>query len=170
MHEQDITRLNCHRPNKFAATSHFLAWYVNQAKTEHWSPDAAVGAARRAKLFTPEEMVCTTTLYRYIDDQRLEIRNIDLVEKANRRTNQHKSTKHKRLAGRSIEERPKAVERRKQFGHWEMDTVVGKRNGRESVILSLIEPKTRCQLLRLIDSRDSAFSTTRKLNNEPLIR
>ncbi len=99
--------------------------------------------------------MCTTTLYRYIDDQRLEIRNIDLVEKANRRTKQHKSTKHKRLAGRSIEERPKAVERRKQFGHWEMDTVVGKRNGRESVILSLIERKTRCQLLRLIDGRDS---------------
>ena len=100
-------------------------------------------------------MVCTTTLYRYIDDQRLEIRNIDLVEKANRRTKQHKSTKHKRLAGRSIEKRPKTVERRKQFGHWEMDTVVGKRNGRESVILSLIERKTRCQLLRLIDGRDS---------------
>ncbi|GAK48553.1 possible transposase [Secundilactobacillus oryzae JCM 18671] len=76
------------------------------------------------------------------------------MEKANRRTKQHKSTKHKRLAGRSIEERPKAVERRKQFGHWEMDTVVGKRNGRESVILSLIERKTRCQLLRLIDGRD----------------
>lgn len=151
----ETARLNCHRPDKFAATSHFLAWYVNQAKTEHWSPDAAVGAARRAKLFTPEEMVCTTTLYRYIDDQRLEIRNIDLVEKANRRTKQHKSTKHKRLAGRSIEKRPKAVERRKQFGHWEMDTVVGKRNGRESVILSLIERKTRCQLLRLIDGRDS---------------
>lgn len=90
--------------------------------------------------------MCTTTLYRYIDDQRLEIRNIDLVEKANRRTKQHKSTKHKRLAGCSMEERPKAVERRKQFGHWEMDTVVGKRNGRESVILSLIERKTRCQL------------------------
>lgn len=35
-----------------------------------------------------------------------------------------------------------------------MDTVVGKRNGRESVILSLIERKTRCQLLRLIDGRD----------------
>lgn len=58
----ETARLNCHRPDKFAATSHFLAWYVNQAKTEHWSPDAAVGAARRAKLFTPEEMVCTTAL------------------------------------------------------------------------------------------------------------
>ncbi|MEK2498192.1 IS30 family transposase, partial [Lacticaseibacillus casei] len=67
----------------------------------------------------------------------------------------HKSTKHKRLSGRSIEDRPKAVERRKQFGHWEMDTVVGKRNRRESVILSLIERKTRSQLLRLIDGRDS---------------
>jgi len=28
-----------------------------------------------------------------------------------------------------------------------MDTIVGKRNGKESVILTLIERKTRCQLL-----------------------
>ncbi|WP_418287572.1 IS30 family transposase [Loigolactobacillus backii] len=36
-----------------------------------------------------------------------------------------------------------------------MDTIVGKRNGKESVILTLIERKTRCQLLRLIEGRDA---------------
>jgi len=102
-----------------------------------------------------EEMVTASTLYNYIDDQRLEIRNIDLLEKTRRRTKHHQIARHKRAAGRGIEEWPKIVERRKQYGHWEMDTIVGKRKGKESVILTLIEHKTRCQILRLIDGRDA---------------
>lgn len=33
--------------------------------------------------------------------------------------------------------------------------MVGKRNGQESVILTLIERQSRCQILRLIDGRDA---------------
>ncbi|MCG0740085.1 putative transposase [Lactiplantibacillus plantarum] len=62
---------------------------------------------------------------------------------------------HKRLAGRSIDERPKSIDQRQEFGHFELDTVVGKRNGQESVILTLIERQSRCQILRLIDGRDA---------------
>lgn len=151
----ETARLSCHRPDKFASVQVFLAWYVQRAKQDKWSPDASIGYAKRHKLFTPEELVCASTLYQYIDDQRLEIRNIDLLEKTKRKTSHQHHTKAKRLAGRSIEERPKVVERRRQFGHWEMDTIVGKRNGKESVILTLIERKTRCQLLRLIEGRDA---------------
>ncbi len=30
---------------------------------DKWSPDAVVGFAKRHNLFSPEEMVCTKTLY-----------------------------------------------------------------------------------------------------------
>uniref|UniRef100_UPI0021CB1E78 IS30 family transposase n=1 Tax=Lactiplantibacillus plantarum TaxID=1590 RepID=UPI0021CB1E78 len=46
-------------------------------------------------------------------------------------------------------------DQRQEFGHFELDTVVGKRNGQESVILTLIERQSRCQILRLIDGRDA---------------
>ncbi|MEK2498174.1 IS30 family transposase, partial [Lacticaseibacillus casei] len=72
----ETARLSCHRPDKFASVQVFLAWYVQRAKQDKWSPDASIGYAKRHKLFTPEELVCASTLYQYIDDQRLEIRNI----------------------------------------------------------------------------------------------
>lgn len=151
----EVARQCCHRHLKCLTVTAFLAWFVEQFKQHAWSPDAAVGYAKRPGLYATEEMVTASTLYNYIDDQRLEIRNIDLLEKTRRRTKHHQIARHKRAAGRGIEEWPKIVERRKQYGHWEMDTIVGKRKGKESVILTLIERKTRCQILRLIDGRDA---------------
>ncbi|MDO4753955.1 MAG: IS30 family transposase, partial [Bacillota bacterium] len=52
-------------------------------------------------------------------------------------------------SGESIEDRDPAVNTREEFGHWEMDLVIGSKSG-EDVILSLTERKTRFQLLRLI--------------------
>lgn len=48
----------------------------------------------------------------------------------------------KRLFGRSIEERPEEVTDRIVCGHWEIDTVVGHRSGKESVVLTLVEKAT----------------------------
>ena len=38
-------------------------------------------------------------------------------------------------AGTSIEKRPDEVEERKEFGHWEMDSVIGKRGKSKIVCL-----------------------------------
>lgn len=148
-------RLSCHRPSKFNYVKPFLSFFVSQFKNEKWSPDATVGRAHSAELFKPDEMVSTSTLYKYIDLQLLEIRNIDLAEKSHRPTKRHVSKKHKRVLGRSIEERPDYVDDRLEFGHFEIDTVVGKRNGHESVVLTLTERKTRFEIMRLIDGRDA---------------
>lgn len=145
----------CHRPSKFDQVTAFLGFFVGQFIDNGWSPDTAVGRAKSEGLFLVDEMVCTTTLYKYIDEQRLEIRNIDLVEKSNRPTKRHISKKHKRLLGRSIEERPNSVDKRESFGDFEIDTIVGKRNGHESVVLTLTERKTRFEIMRLIDGRDA---------------
>lgn len=109
----------------------FLAYFDDKFCHEGWSPDAAVGYARKHRLFKPAKMVCTKTLYNYIDAQLLEIRNLDLLEKTKRRMTQQHSHQHQCLLGRSIEERPKRVEIRHEFGHFEIDTVIGKRAGSE---------------------------------------
>lgn len=148
-------RKACHRPSKFTQAKAFLSYFVKQFRTHGWAPDTVVGRSKAEKLFLDDEMVCTTTLYKYIDDQRLEIRNIDLTEKSTRTTKRHVSKKHKRLLGRSIEERPDSIDKRGVFGDFEIDTIVGKRNGKESVVLTLIERKTRFEIIRLIDGRDA---------------
>jgi len=151
-------RRKCHRPLKLPQAADFIVYFTAHFKTDGWSPDAAVGRAKKEKLYQPDEMVCTATLYNYIEAQYLEVRNIDLLEKTSRRVKrEHRAnTKYKRqLAGRSIDERPKRVDSRREFGHFELDTIVGKRNGQESVIMTLIERKSRFQFMRLIDGRDA---------------
>nr|WP_270235947.1 MULTISPECIES: IS30 family transposase [Lacticaseibacillus] len=133
-----------------------MAYFTTHFREDGWSPDAAVGRAKAEGLYLPDEMVCTATLYNYIEAQLLEVRNIDLLEKTGQRVKHKANHKFKRmLTGRSIDERPKRVDNRKEFGNFELDTVVGKRNGQESVLMTLIERKTRFQFVRLIDSRDA---------------
>lgn len=45
------------------------------------------------------------------------------------------------------------IETRDHFGHWEIDTVVGRRKGKEEVLLTLVERKTRHIIIRRIDSK-----------------
>ena len=151
----ESNRTDCHRPLKFAQVRNFLSYFVDHFKADTWSPDAVVGRARHMHEFHPNEMVCTKTLYRYIDEQLLEVRNIELTEKTSRRQSGHKSVKHHRILGRGIDERPASVDDRKEFGHFEIDTVVGHRNGQESVVLTLIERQSRFEIMRLIDSREA---------------
>ena len=87
-------------------------------------------------LFSIEEVVCTKTLYHYIDLGIFSaIRNIDLPEKMHRKPKTPRIHENKRILGRCIKERPEEVEQREEFGHWEMDLVCGSRfnYGREKV-------------------------------------
>ena len=51
--------------------------------------------------------------------------------------------KNKRILGDSIELRPESVELREEFGHWEVDTVVGSKYEDEPCAVTLTERKTR---------------------------
>lgn len=59
-------RNKCHRPSKFEQVKAFLAYFIQKFKELDHLPDAVVGDAKRKEIFLPEEMVCTTTLYKYI--------------------------------------------------------------------------------------------------------
>ena len=99
-------------------------------------------------------MVCTKTLYNYIDRELLKVRNIDLLLKPRLKPrNRMKKREPKRIMGKSIDLRTKEVETREEFGHWEIDTVVGKRSN-DAVLLTLTEKKTRYELIFLLDSKD----------------
>lgn len=64
--------------------------------------------------------------------------------------------------GSSISERPKEINSREEYGHWEMDTVVGKQ-GTKEVLLVLTERKTLKEIVRKIKSK-SEYHLVRELD------
>ena len=46
-------------------------------------------------------------------------------------------------AKRSVEYRPKEIEEREEFGHWELDTVKGGKDAAQDCLFTMTERKTR---------------------------
>lgn len=59
---------------------------------------------------------------------------------------------------RDIDERPKSVENRKIFGHWEIDTIIGKSHSGAAV--TIVERKTRFTILIPLSNRKSDLVAT----------
>ncbi len=136
-------RSRCHRKRKADCCKPFIDWVTKQLREHKWSLDACVGYARKHKLFPAEEMVSTGTLYNMVWAGLLPIAITELPEALKRNTKEHKPRENKKCYGTSISQRPEIASQRIEEGHWEGDTVVGKRNGQEAVILSLLEKKTQ---------------------------
>ena len=136
-------RRECRRKYRCLETSVFLQYVSVHYKEDKWSLDVCAGRAVADGTFQREETVCTKTLYRYVDLGLLPIKNIDLPEKLSRNTRQHEIRENRRNLGKSIEERPKAVDLREEFGHWEIDSVLGRKNGNEPAVVALTERKYR---------------------------
>ena len=141
-------RKRSRKPHRICHCTRFIRWIMEQVKEHKWSLDACVGYARLHKLFSAEEMVCTHTLYNEVWAGSLDLSVTELPEAMKRK--QHKDTKpreHKKSFGTDISQRPEIAALRIEEGHWEGDTVVGKRAGKEAVALSLLEKKTENYIL-----------------------
>lgn len=103
-----------------------------------WSLDAAAGDLLRKTPDTPH--VTTRTLYRWVDLGLCKVKNIDLPLKLRRNTHKEEVRQHKRLYGKSIDDRPKIVDEKIEFGHWEGDGIVGKKQ--KGHFITLVEKKT----------------------------
>ena len=127
------------------------------------SPAAALATIKREKIQVKTH-ISLRTLYHYIDRGYFRrLTNKDLVYKGTRK---RKYRKVKRAQtpprGTSIEFRPPHVLARDEFGHWELDSIIGK-NVKGNTLLVLTERKTRYELV--FRSKDkSAASTVKMLN------
>lgn len=122
---------------------------------EHWSLDACHGYALDNHLFPLKEIVCVKTLYNYVDSMLLRLRNIDLPLKVRRRRTTSSIKKNLKHMGRSIDERDSNVDERNEFGHWEIDTVIGSKSKSDNVVLTLVERITRKYIALKITSKTS---------------
>jgi len=123
-----------------------------------YSPDAIIGEIR-AKGIKFKASICTKTLYNYIDKGVFaNITNKDLPVKRDKKKGRYQRIKiaHHNLRGTSIEERPKHIGSREEYGHWEMDCVIGKRGGSGATLLVLTERSTRSEIIRKMPDKTQA--------------
>ena len=115
---------------------------------EKYSPVAALAQAKKEGI---EFTVCPATLYSYIDNGVFgRITNSSLPTKKTKKNKSYKRVTKRLSGGESIENRPEEVDSRETFGHWEMDTVVGKRGESKKSMLVLTERKTRKEIIFLL--------------------
>lgn len=129
-----------------------LANYIeDKIVNDGYSPAAVLGELKvtgQEKRFSVT--ICTTTLYSYIDKGiflRLTNKNLPVKGKRRRKYRKVRQTQARASAGDSIENRPEDVLDREEFGHWEMDTVKGKKKKSKSCLLVLTERKTRGEII-----------------------
>ena len=106
------------------------------------SVDAAVDKARIDGAFS--KTLCTKTIYNYID--------LGLI-KLIRKTKGEIIRKNKKILGESFRNRPEHINDRNEFGHWEIDTVIGSKLKEDEALLTLVERKTRNSLVRKIPGK-----------------
>lgn len=140
-------------------------YLVEKIRDEKYSPEAAVGEAE-VNGWRFKAKVCASTVYNYI---RGEVFGDDLttemLPQGGKRKPARKApegTVSRAPAGKSIEQRPKEVDTRETFGHWEMDSVESCQ-GVSNTLLVLTERKTRKEIIIPLRDKTSA-SVVRALN------
>ncbi len=107
--------------------------YVVENLRSGWSPEVIAGRLREVEYKGDSHWhICAESIYQFVYSDHPKARDLKLWEYLRR-----KQVKRKKQTGRSvhrlripdrvsIHDRPKAIDDRSQFGHWEGDTVVGK--------------------------------------------
>ena len=148
-------RSRCRRSKSVPRNSKFIHWMVKQVRGHKWSFDTCVGWARRHKQFPTEQIPCTKTLYNLLWRGELPITLFELPEILERK--QHgKPRISKHLNGKSIENRPDEVNHRNTFGHWESDTVLGRKCKGEGAAFTIVERLTGCYFMLRIEEKTTA--------------
>ncbi len=140
-------RQNSRPPLKIVQAHAFIEYAEKAMLEDKLSPDAICGRAKLKGLFAVT--VCTKTLYNYIDQGLLKVRNIDLLLRVKRKHTTERSRQNKRLYGMSIEERPPEASSREVFGNWEIDTVLGCSES-SAALLTIVDRMSRiCRIIKI---------------------
>lgn len=144
---------------KIANDYDFLQFIEDLIVKKHFSPAAALGYIKHNGLDFNTN-ICIRTLYSYIDKGVfLHLSNKNLLYKGKRK--KHKAAHIKKpntKKGKSIDNRPFDFYDRSAFGHWELDSVIGKRAGSGNTLLVLTERKTNKELI--FRAKDKSIKST----------
>lgn len=149
----DKNKKNKGRPLKLGNDMKFVAYVEKMVIEKHYSPEAILATIEKEHLEF-DTKICLTTLYNYIKAGLF--LNITMAEcpykKKKPKKQKKKKVQKRKHAGKSIEARPKEILNRNEFGHWEMDTVVGPLGKSKVSLLVLTERKTRKEIIEKLPS------------------
>lgn len=117
---------------------------------DRYSPAAALAVLKEEG---NQFSICVSTLYSYIEKGvffKLTNKQLPVKCKKKKRSYNRIVRQARPSKGTSIEKRPERIMERTDFGHWEMDTVVGRQGISKQSILVLTERKTRKELCLLL--------------------
>ena len=145
------------------ANDHKFAQFVEKKILEGYSPEATLNYIKDNNLQFKTK-ICRVTLYSYIDKGVFtNITNKNLLRKSKKKIKKTvRETKQPRKIDHSIELRPEYIEERSEFGHWELDTVIGQRE-KGKTLLTFTERKTRAELI-FVSNDKTSLSTVHVLN------
>ena len=163
-------------PVKLGKDYALSAYLERRIVRDRYSPQAALDAIALDGLHFGVTL-CRATVYSYIDKGVLnvELRHLPRGEQPPKPAPRKPTRPRTRGPEfRSIEQRPAAANDRAEFGHWEIDTVIGRRAGENAVLLTLTERSTRFELVRLLPRKQARYVTAalRSLRREygPIFR
>ena len=121
--------------------------YVQSRLEKRWSPEQIAGRVPRDFPRAPARWLSRQTIYDWIDDHMPEWQS--LLRRGGR-----PPEKRRKLADCvRIDGRPDVINRRRRYGDWEGDTIVGK--GRRSALLTLVERKSGYARIGRVDAMKS---------------
>lgn len=131
-------------------------------KDKKWSVDAGVNTL--LPLYCADKRVSVKTIYNYIDLCLLSIQNIDLPMKTRINRKKSRIIGNKKVLGNSIENRLSVINNREEFGHWEINNVIGRKNKGSQCLLTLVERKMRYFIAVKLDNK-TCYSVNKAIEN-----
>lgn len=155
--KREESRKNREKPLKIGNDHALAEWLVDMIGTKGYSPSAACALLGKTPETTFSVTLTRQTLYRYIENGYLwPLTNKDLRYKGNRKRPYKKVKRASRAsAGTSIEKRPEHINNREEPGHWEMDSVEGKKRTKKTAGV-MTERVTRQELARFMPDQTAA--------------
>lgn len=133
--------------------NHRLYQYIAKMLKSKYSPYVCL---EKAKMSGYEPNFGLKTLYNYLNSGLFESVGITIDKLPYKRHKSMGKVSYKPIklnTGVSIENRSDEINSRETFGHWEIDCVVGKREGKSTSLLVLTERLTRYEIIRKIDKK-----------------
>ena len=149
--------------------------YVTKKLRRGWSPEVVAGPLNKRYQGDPYRHICHETIYAWIFDQPKREDGLYWYEYLRR-----KQTKRKKQKGRfvhkshipdrvSISQRPKVVNDREEFGHWEGDSIEGKRKDKVGLHTEVerISRKIKVEKIRDMTSKEALKAQEKIFGQEP---
>ena len=140
--KSNLRRSYCHRGMFW---NQEVLEYIDEKLQKTWSPEQIANTPCELK------MPSFKTIYRWIDERYLKSTLKNLRRKG--KTRKRLGNGGRFTTGKSIRKRDKSVYKRKEFGHWEADTVVSGQGKSKVCFATLAERKTRYYIAVKIPDR-----------------